>query len=71
METQVQNNLFTEQEARVLQLIGDGHTNVQIAGKIFKSVRTVETIRAHLLSKTKTTNTATLIKYATLNGYIR
>jgi DNA-binding NarL/FixJ family response regulator len=55
----------------VLKLIAQGLTNVEIANKLFTSVRTIETRRKNLLDKTKTTNTATLIKYSVLNGLIR
>jgi DNA-binding NarL/FixJ family response regulator len=55
----------------VLQLIGEGLTNAEIADKLFTSVRTIETRRKNLLDKTKTKNTATLIKYAVKNGLLR
>jgi DNA-binding NarL/FixJ family response regulator len=62
---------ITEREMDVLQLIGEGLTNAEIADKLFTSVRTIETRRKNLLDKTKTKNTATLIKYAVKNGLLR
>jgi DNA-binding NarL/FixJ family response regulator len=57
-------------ELEVLQLISDGLTNNEIAEKIFTSRRTVETHRKTLIEKTKTKNTAALIKYAMINRLI-
>ena len=55
-------------EKQVLDLILAGMTNAQMAEKLFTSVRTIETRRKKLLEKTGTSNTATLVKYALLNG---
>jgi DNA-binding NarL/FixJ family response regulator len=55
-------------EKQVLDLILAGMTNAQMAQKLFTSVRTIETRRKKLLEKTGTINTATLVKYALLNG---
>lgn len=65
------NHNITEREMDVLKLIAQGHTNVEIANKLFTSVRTIETRRKNLLDKTKTTNTATLIRHAVLTGLIK
>jgi DNA-binding NarL/FixJ family response regulator len=51
--------------------IAEGKTNQQIADELFTSVRTIETRRKNLLEKTGTNNTATLIKYAVLNGLVQ
>ncbi|MDX5480142.1 MAG: response regulator transcription factor, partial [Hymenobacteraceae bacterium] len=61
---------LTKRELEVLNLIGQGYTNAEIAEKLFTSKRTVETHRQNLLEKTHTKNTATLIKYAIQNGII-
>jgi DNA-binding NarL/FixJ family response regulator len=58
-------------ELEVLQLISQGLTNNEIAEKIFTSRRTVETHRKTLIEKTKTKNTAALIKYAMVNNLIK
>lgn len=61
----------SEKEMEVLELIAQGMTNLEMANKLFISVRTIETRRKKLLEKTGTTNTATLIRFAVLNGMIR
>ncbi|MBA3665049.1 MAG: response regulator transcription factor [Bacteroidetes bacterium] len=61
---------ITEREKDVLNLIAEGLTNTEMAQKLFTSVRTIETRRKNLLTKTGTTNTATLIKFAVLNGLV-
>jgi len=62
---------ITEREKDVLDLIADGLTNTEMAQKLFTSVRTIETRRKNLLTKTGTNNTATLIKFAVKNGMIK
>lgn len=62
---------ISDREMDVLKLVAKGLTNNEIAKQLFTSVRTIETRRKNLLDKTKTTNTATLIHFATLNGIIK
>jgi DNA-binding NarL/FixJ family response regulator len=61
---------FSKREIEVLALIAEGHTNTEIADKLFTSKRTVEGHRQSLIDKTNSRNTATLIKYAIINGII-
>lgn len=61
---------LSEREQAVLDLIAEGYTNLEIASKLFISVRTIETRRKKLLEKTGTVNTATLIRFAVKNGLI-
>lgn len=61
---------LSKRELEVLQLIAEGYTNGEIADKLFNSKRTIETHRQNLLEKTKSRNTASLIKYAIQNGII-
>lgn len=61
---------LTDREVEVLELIGEGMTNLEIADKLFLSKRTVEGHRQNLLEKTKSKNTASLIKYAVKNRLI-
>ncbi|MCW3077762.1 MAG: DNA-binding response regulator [Bacteroidetes bacterium] len=65
------NIAITDRERDVLNLIAEGLTNTEMAQKLFTSVRTIETRRKNLLTKTGTTNTATLIKFAVKNGMIK
>jgi len=62
---------LSDREKQVLELIAEGLTNIQMAKKLFTSVRTIETRRKKLLDKTGTVNTATLIRFAVLNGLIK
>jgi two-component system response regulator NreC len=51
-------------ELEVLRLIALGHTNSEIAGQLFLSVRTVESHRAHIQQKTQRGSRAELVAYA-------
>jgi DNA-binding NarL/FixJ family response regulator len=62
---------ISKRELEVLQLISDGYTNGQIADKLFTSKRTIESHRRNLIEKTKTKNTAELIKYALSKGILK
>lgn len=62
---------LSDREMEILQLIGQGLTNSEIADKIFTSRRTVESHRKKLIEKTNSRNTATLIKYAVQSGLLR
>lgn len=62
---------LSDYEIEVLQLVAEGLTNVEMAQKLHTSVRTIETRRKRLQEKTKTSNTATLIRFAVLNGLIK
>ena len=55
---------LTEREVEVLKLIALGHTNNEIAGQLFLSVRTVETHRAHIQQKLGLSTRAELVRYA-------
>src|SRR4051794_28816095 len=61
---------LSKRELEILQLIGEGYTNNEIADKTFTSRRTVETHRKNLIEKTESKNTATVIKYAIFNHII-
>lgn len=62
---------ITSREMEVLKLIAEGKTNIEIAQALFTSVRTIETRRKNLLDKTKSTNTATLIRFAVKSGLVK
>ncbi|MES2447202.1 MAG: response regulator transcription factor [Bacteroidota bacterium] len=61
---------FSDREISVMDLMAEGLTNQQIADLLFLSKRTVEGIRQSILDKTGAKNSAALIKYAILHGYI-
>jgi DNA-binding NarL/FixJ family response regulator len=56
--------ILTRREKEILELIAEGYTNPQIAGKIFLSQFTVDTHRKNLLAKLNVKNTASLIRLA-------
>ncbi|MDR6782796.1 DNA-binding NarL/FixJ family response regulator [Pedobacter africanus] len=62
---------FSAREIEVLHLIAEGLTNNEISDKLFISKRTVEGHRQSLLEKTASRNTAALIRYAVLNGFVQ
>lgn len=64
------NEVLSEREMQVLQLIIKEYTNKQIADALFLSERTVETYRKNLFRKANTNNVVGLIKYAYLNKLI-
>ncbi len=66
----VKNVHFTKREQEVLHLIFEGLSNKEMAGKLNIGVRTVETHRANMLSKTNTKNTAGLIRFALRNRFL-
>lgn len=62
---------LTDRQIDVLQLIAEGLTNQHIGEKIFVSKRTIEGIRADLLTLTGSINTAALIAFAFRNELIK
>ena len=61
---------LSDRELEVLRLIALGHTNNEIAQKLFLSVRTVETHRAHIQQKLGRSTRAELVRYALDNDLI-
>jgi two-component system, NarL family, response regulator NreC len=55
---------LSEREREVLRLLALGHTNQEIAGLLYISVRTAETHRAHIMQKLGLSNRAELVRYA-------
>jgi len=55
---------LTAREVDVLRLIALGHTNAEIGGQLYLSVRTVETHRAHIQQKLGRSSRAELVRYA-------
>lgn len=61
---------LSEREVDILKLIALGHTNTEIAGQLYLSVRTVETHRAHIQQKLGRTTRAELVRYALDHGLV-
>jgi two-component system, NarL family, response regulator NreC len=55
---------LSEREVEVLKLIALGHTNAEIADRLYLSVRTVESHRAHIEHKTRRAARSELVRYA-------
>ena len=62
---------LSERETDVLRLIALGHTNAEIAEKLFISVRTVETHRAHIQQKLGVSSRAELVRSALSRGLVK
>jgi two-component system response regulator NreC len=61
---------LSEREVDVLGLIALGHTNAEIAERLFLSVRTVESHRARIQQKLNLSTRAELVGYALKRGLI-
>ena len=59
---------LTEREVDVLKLAVMGHTNQEISSRLYLSVRTVESHRAHIQQKTGADTRAKLVAYAREHG---
>lgn len=70
-EEQKSYSLLTSREREVLELIGQGYTNREIADKLVLSVNTVQTHRLHIMEKLDLHSRAQLMKYALRLGLIR
>jgi len=62
---------LSEREREVLELLARGYTNQEIASRLFVSVRTVESHRAHILNKLRLSTRADLVSYALESGLLR
>ena len=61
---------LSEREHEILRLLALGHTNQEIAGQLYLSVRTVETHRAHVMQKLRISTRAELVRYALEHGVL-
>ena len=61
---------LSERERDVLRLIALGHTNAEVAEKLYISIRTVESHRAHIQQKLSLSSRAELVRYAIERGVI-
>ncbi len=61
---------LTERERKVLTLIAEGLTNQEIAGRLFISIKTVQTHRAHIMEKLNLHDRTELVRYAIRKGLI-
>jgi two-component system, NarL family, response regulator NreC len=61
---------LSERELDVLRLIALGHTNAEIADRLFLSVRTVESHRSHIQQKLRLAKRSELVRYALERGLL-
>jgi DNA-binding NarL/FixJ family response regulator len=61
---------LSDREREVLQMLALGHTNQEIAKRLYLSVRTVETHRAHVMQKLRLETRAELVHYALEQGLL-
>jgi DNA-binding NarL/FixJ family response regulator len=61
---------LSDRERDVLRLLALGHTNQEISGQLYISVRTAETHRAHIMQKLRLTTRAQLVRYALSQGLL-
>ena len=59
---------LSDRERDVLRMLALGHTNQEIAGALYISVRTAETHRAHIMQKLRLQTRAQLVRYALIAG---
>jgi DNA-binding NarL/FixJ family response regulator len=61
---------LSERERDIVHLLALGYTNQEIGKKLFISVRTVDTHRAHIMQKLQLETRAELVMFALANGVI-
>ena len=61
---------LSPREREVLQLVAEGHTSAEVAGRLFLSARTVETHRSCLMRKMGFHNHTDLVRYALRHGLL-
>ena len=68
---QTKAGLLTPREQEVCCLLAGGHTNAEISEKLAISERTVETHRAHIMSKLDLESRADLVRFAIDHGLMK
>ncbi len=61
---------LSEREVEVLRMIALGHTNAEIAERLYLSIRTVESHRSHIQQKLRRSSRADLVRYALEHGLV-
>jgi DNA-binding NarL/FixJ family response regulator len=61
---------LSSRERQVLQMVAEGHTAIEIGGKLSLSPKTVETYRSRMMDKLDLHDLAGLIKFAIQQGVI-
>jgi two-component system response regulator NreC len=61
---------LSERELQILRMVALGHTNSEIAERLFLSVRTVESHRSHIQQKLRLRSRSDLVRYALVHGLL-
>ena len=61
---------LTSREREVLQLVGEGHTNQEIADRLHVSIKTVQSHRAAVMMKLRLRDVTHLVRYAVRRGIV-
>jgi two-component system response regulator NreC len=61
---------LSPREREVLRLLALGHTNQEIAQDLYVSVRTVESHRAHIMTKLRATTRSEMVHHAIVGGLL-
>jgi len=61
---------LSTREREVLRLLALGHTNQEIAQQLYVSVRTVESHRAHIMTKLRAASRAEMVRHAIAGGLL-
>ncbi|OGO21814.1 MAG: DNA-binding response regulator [Chloroflexi bacterium RBG_16_50_9] len=69
-EKKLESGGLSERETEVLRLLAAGHTNQEIADKLYLSIKTVETYKARLKEKLGIKSRAQLVRYAISTGLL-
>jgi DNA-binding NarL/FixJ family response regulator len=64
-------NRLTAREREIVQLLGEGQTNKEIADNLNISIKTVETHRSHIMEKLNLHSFGDLIRYAVRNHMVQ
>jgi DNA-binding NarL/FixJ family response regulator len=65
-----EGSILTNREREIVQLIAEGHSSKQIAGRLDITLKTVETHRAAAMRKLNLASAAGLVRYAVRNGLV-
>ncbi len=70
MQNVLQKDHLTVREIEIIRLIAEGLSNAEIAEKLIRSPRTIDTHRTNIMKKINVHNIAGVIKYAMANGIL-
>jgi len=62
--------LLSKRELEVLRLFAEGHSNQEIADKLFISIRTVESHKNHIMQRLELKSSVDLVKFAIRNNMV-